>query len=105
MTDILNGTMHSGSRRFVRLAGSAGLAGLFMLSGNFGAQAQEVTPQAVNGFQHFSDCLHVLLSNSDLHAQYCSPSLILPDTKSLSDGGGGKSAGPVLTDDDEVPPG
>ena len=54
-----------------------------------GAEAQ-VTPQSVNVFQHFSDCLHALLSDSAEHKQFCTPGLALPGG-SLSSGGGGKS--------------
>ena len=60
-----------------------------MMAGPAGAQT--VTPQSVNGFQHFADCLNVLLADSQAHAAYCSPSNILPSLATLSSGGGGNS--------------
>ena len=57
------------------------------------AMADGVTPQSVNGFAHFGDCLHVLLTNGDMHAANCTPSGNQPGPSSLTSFSGG--AGPT----------
>ena len=73
----------------LRVLRTSAVAGVLLLSNLTVAQA-DVTPQNVNVFQHFSDCLHALLSNSAEHKQFCTPGLTL-NGGSLSSGGGGKS--------------
>ena len=68
--------------------------------------ADGVTPQSVNGFAHFGDCLHVLLTNGDMHAANCTPSGNQPGGASLTSFSNG--AGPTSEDlpplTDELPP-
>jgi hypothetical protein len=61
------------------------------------AMADGVTPQSVNGFAHFGDCFHVLITNGDMHAANCTPSGNQPTGASLTSFSGG--AGPTGTID------
>ena len=62
------------------------------------AMADGVTPQSVNGFAHFGDCLHVLVTNGDMHAANCTPSGNQPGGASLTSFSNG--AGPTGSFDD-----
>src|SRR5438132_14433781 len=79
----------STARRSLQILRSGAVATVLLLSNLTVAQAN-VTPQSVNVFQHFSDCLRALMSNGAEHKQFCTPGLTL-DGGSLSSGGGGKS--------------
>jgi hypothetical protein len=61
------------------------------------AMADGVTPQSVNGFAHFGDCFHVLITNGDMHAANCTPSGNQPTGASLTSFSGG--AGPTESTD------
>jgi hypothetical protein len=55
------------------------------------ASSQTVTPQSVDPLQHFIDCAGVLITAPDIHAAYCLPSNVAPETHALgaSSGDGG----------------
>ena len=65
------------------------------------AMADGVTPQSVNGFAHFGDCLHVLITNGDMHAANCTPNSNQPGNASLTSFSGG--AGPTGSFNDGSP--
>ena len=83
---------------FPGICKTAAAAGVGLLLSLSSVQA-DVTPQNVNVFAHFSDCLHALLTNSAEHAQFCAPSIILPSLNGLGGGGGGNSCPGIGTID------
>src|SRR5437764_1035229 len=86
MSEILARRFAGSSLRIVR----AGALAAALLTANLTAAQAQVTPQSVDVFKHFSDCLHALLSNGAAHKEFCTPGLALPGG-SLSSGGGGNS--------------
>ena len=71
-----------------RLALGAGAVMLVAASGGV-ANAQQVTPQSEDPWQHFVDCLGVMFSAPDVHALYCSPSQVPPELAEISSGSSG----------------
>jgi len=65
------------------------------------ANAQQVTPQSEDPWQHFVDCLDVMFTAPDIHALYCSPSQVPPELAAIDSG----SSGDKRSRDEFVPPG
>jgi|GEM_PF-2798328 len=80
-------TKHRLARR-IRLGTIATLVagGLLLLAPS--ASSQTVTPQSVDPLQHFIDCAGVLITAPDIHAAYCLPSNVAPDSYALGGGSG-----------------
>ena len=58
------------------------------------AQAS-VTPQNVDPVAHYFDCWGVLITDSDAHHKYCSPSRVMPSNETLATTSNGGAAGTV----------